>query len=31
MSAFGPSKKKGEYVVVAIIEGFLGGDTAIVA
>ena len=31
VSAFGPSKKQWKQVVVAIIEDFLGGDTAIVA
>ena len=29
--AFSPSKKQREQVVVAIIEGFLGGDTAVIA
>ena len=31
VSAFGPSKKQWKQVVIAIIEGFLGGDAAVVA
>ncbi len=31
VSAFSPSKKQWKQVVIAIIEGFLGGDAAVVA
>src|SRR5438034_11651204 len=31
VSAFSPAKQKRKQVVVAVIEGFLGGDTAVVA
>ena len=31
VSPFGPTKKQRKQVIIAIIEGFLGGDAAVIA